>query len=269
MLKVSRLASPRLLASFRGTRQMANSVFPRVPDPPGYVFPRSKLRTSLQDPSKEPLVILACGSYSPITYLHLRMFEMARDYVVDFMPQYEVVGGYFSPVGDGYGKKGLAAGDHRVRMLELATASSPWLMVDPWEALIKDYTKTAFVMDHVEDEVNRDSQLGRPVKVMLLAGADLIESFGVPDLWATDHLHHICGRFGCLIIDREGSDAADFMMTSDVLYQHRTNVRFIRQYVRNDISSTKVRLLTKRGLSIRYLTPDPVVDYIAQHELYR
>lgn len=34
----------------------------------------------------------------------------------------------------------------------------------------------------------------KPVKVMLLAGADLIESFGVPDLWATDHVRRLLGN---------------------------------------------------------------------------
>lgn len=96
---------------------------------------------------------------------------------------------------------------------------------------------------------------GKPVKVMLLAGADLIESFGVPDLWAADHvgsfhdsldfkphwltsfflwtcqLHHICGHYGCLIIDREGSDAHDFMMSSDVLYQHRVRLSTTCSYL--------------------------------------
>lgn len=48
----------------------------KVPDksPTEYVFPRHKLKKSLDDATKIPLVIVACGSFSPITYLHLRMF---------------------------------------------------------------------------------------------------------------------------------------------------------------------------------------------------
>jgi len=34
------------------------------------------------------------------------------------------------------------------------------------------------------------------------------------------------------------------------------------------ISSTAIRGLVQSGSSIRYLTPDPVVDYIHQHQLY-
>ena len=33
-------------------------------------------------------------------------------------------------------------------------------------------------------------------------------------------------------------------------------------------SSTKIRLFRKRGMSIRYLIPDKVVDYIYENDLY-
>src|SRR5271168_940122 len=95
------------------------------------------------DETKIPLIIVACGSYSPITYLHLRMFEMAADSVVE-SAQYEIMGGYFSPVSDSYLKPGLVAGHHRVQMCELACErTSNWLMVDAWEVLQPDYTPTA------------------------------------------------------------------------------------------------------------------------------
>ena len=42
-------------------------------------------------------MIVACGSFSPPTYLHLRMFEMAKDQILE-EGQYEILGGYYSPV---------------------------------------------------------------------------------------------------------------------------------------------------------------------------
>ena len=77
-----------------------------------YTFPQSKLKLALKDPSKQPLVLVACGSFSPITYLHLRMFEMASDYV-RLNTNFELVGCYLSPVSDAYKKKGLASAEHR------------------------------------------------------------------------------------------------------------------------------------------------------------
>ena len=39
-----------------------------------YAFPANKLKRIMDDGSKTPLLLIACGSFSPITYLHLRMF---------------------------------------------------------------------------------------------------------------------------------------------------------------------------------------------------
>jgi hypothetical protein len=37
-------------------------------------IPRHKLAKRLKDPRKVPVVLLACGSFSPVTFLHLRLF---------------------------------------------------------------------------------------------------------------------------------------------------------------------------------------------------
>ena len=77
-----------------------------------YVFPHHRLKRLMNDSSKTPLLLVACGSFSPITYLHLRMFEMAADYV-RFNTDFEIIGGYLSPVSDAYKKAGLASAEHR------------------------------------------------------------------------------------------------------------------------------------------------------------
>jgi nicotinamide mononucleotide adenylyltransferase len=77
-----------------------------------YVFPDFRLKRKMDDPDKTPLLLVACGSFSPITFLHLRMFEMAADYA-KAGNDFELVGGYLSPVSDAYRKAGLASADHR------------------------------------------------------------------------------------------------------------------------------------------------------------
>ena len=34
-------------------------------------------------------------------------------------------------------------------------------------------------------------------------------------------LHHILGDFGCLVLERTGSDTHSFLLENDILYQHR------------------------------------------------
>ena len=71
-----------------------------------YQFPAHRLRHTLSDSSKTPIALVACGSFSPVTYLHLRMFEMARDYIRT-QTNFEVIAAYMSPVNDDYKKPGL------------------------------------------------------------------------------------------------------------------------------------------------------------------
>lgn len=206
----------------------------------------------------------------------IQILEMARDYILD-NTRYEILGGYFSPVSDAYNKAGLAPASHRVTMCELATADSDWLMVDRWEPAQRVYVRTAKVLDHFHEVLNGGLEGGfidsdglrREIKILLLAGGDLIESFAVPNLWTSKDLHHILGFFGCIIIERTGSNVSDFLLQHDILHHHRHNILVIKQYIFNDISSTKVRLFVRRGMSIRFLLPNPCVDYILTHKLYQ
>ncbi|KAI0120532.1 Nucleotidylyl transferase [Hypoxylon sp. NC0597] len=231
-----------------------------------YRFPAHRLQRQQRDPERTPLVLVACGSFSPITYLHLRMFEMANDYA-RINTQYEVVGGYLSPVSDAYKKAG-------VRMCELAAEeTSSWLMVDPWEALQPDYMPTAKVLDHFEYEINHvlngilaaDGETRKPVKIMLLAGADLIGTMSTPGVWAEKDLDHILGNFGAMIVERSGTDMDEALAN---LKQYEDNIHVIAQMIQNNVSSTKIRLFLRRDMSVQYLIPQSVIQYIDQHRLY-
>lgn len=98
------------------TQPQGNHARPPPPDPSTpaeeYVFPEYRLKRVMDDSEKTPLLLVACGSFSPITFLHLRMFEMAADYV-KLSTDFEIVGGYLSPVSDAYRKAGLASAEHR------------------------------------------------------------------------------------------------------------------------------------------------------------
>ncbi|KAK3998318.1 Nicotinamide/nicotinic acid mononucleotide adenylyltransferase 1 [Cladorrhinum sp. PSN332] len=246
--------------------------------PPTYRFPHGKLKRRQTQPGKTPLVLVACGSFSPITFLHLRMFEMASDFV-RFNTDFEVCAGYLSPVSDAYKKVGLAAGHHRVDMCSRAIEQSPWLMVDPFETVNCNekgeptYVPTAKVLRHFDHEINTvlggiegtDGKL-RKAKIALLAGADLVMSMGEPGLWSPIDLDVILGSYGAFIIERSGTDIDEALST---LRQYENNIWVISQVIQNDISSTKVRLFLKKDLSVRYLIPDPVVEYIDEHHLFQ
>jgi len=200
------------------------------------------------------------------------MFEMAADYA-KFNTDFEVMGGYLSPVSDAYKKAGLASAQHRLRMCEMAVdETSNWLMVDPWEAIQKDYMPTALVLDHFEHEINEvtggvetEDGTRKPMRIVLLAGADLVQTMSTPNVWSAQDLDHILGRYGTFIVERSGTDIDDALSN---LQPWKNNIYVIQQLINNDVSSTKIRLFLRREMSVRYLIPAPVIEYIEQNNLY-
>ena len=176
-------------------------------------------------------------------------------------------------------------------MCEIGAMPSDWLMIDPWEAIQKEYTRTALVLDHFDYEINvvRDGialyepgnenearehgnrgvdgnqNLRKPVRVALLAGADLIGTMSTPGVWSAKDLDHILGRYGAFIVERTGTDIDKALAD---LKQWKNNIYVIPQQIQNDVSSTKIRQFLAQYMSVHYLIPDPVIRYIEQHGLY-
>ncbi|EWC43397.1 hypothetical protein DRE_07696 [Drechslerella stenobrocha 248] len=243
----------------------------------GYSFPTIRLRQTLVDPTKIPLCLVACGSFSPITHLHLRIFEMASDFC-KLDTEFEIMGGYLSAVSDAYKKQGLAPAKHRIHMCQVACEqTSSWLQVDTWEALSPEYLPTAKVLDHFDYQLNTvcggakivdaaGNEVGRkPYRIVLLAGSDLIMTMSEPGLWAPEDLNHILGKYGAFIVERAGTDI-DAALAH--LQKWRDNIYVIRQLIQNDVSSTKIRNFLKQGMSVLYLIPASVINYIVENGLY-
>lgn len=245
------------------------------------------------------IVLMACGSFSPPTYMHLRMFEIAKDYIQS-LGLGSVVGGLVSPVHDAYGKKDLVAAHHRIAMLKLALRSSSWIKISDWETQQSGWTRTRISLQYHQDTINNyindpdppnwlpddlinlnsidepdnlmeklnGNRVDDKVTLKLLCGADLLESFATPGLWSDEDIENIVGRHGLVVVTRAGGDPSRFIYESDMLYKHRKNILLVTNYIANDVSSTVIRRLVRRGESAKYLTDDAVLAYIRQHKLY-
>ncbi|CAB1422856.1 unnamed protein product [Pleuronectes platessa] len=228
-----------------------------------------------------PLVLLACGSFNPITNQHMRLFELARDHMHS-TGQYQVVGGIVSPVSDSYGKQGLVLAKHRIAMAKLALQSSNWVTVDEWESQQPDWTETVVTMRYHYGRILKEYE-GRAGKHMnsngdtttlagpqlkLLCGADFLDTFKIPGLWQDEHVEEAVGRFGLVSVSRGGLQPEQTVHESDMLSRHQRNIFLVREWMRNETSATEVRRALRRGQSVKYLIPDSVIEYIHQHKLY-
>ncbi|KAL1450119.1 hypothetical protein WDU94_002571 [Cyamophila willieti] len=176
-------------------------------------------------------------------------------------------------------------------MVRLALENSSWIKLSDWEAKQSDWTRTRVALDHHEDELNQqldnkiisndkvnvkrprhdsnsDSNDTRRIQVMLLCGADVLESMGVPNLWDPDDINQIAGHHGIVVITRGDVNPAKFIYQHDILSKHMNKIIIVNEWIRNDISSTHMRRALKRGDSVKYLIDEKVERYIFQNGLY-
>ncbi|CBI39745.3 nicotinamide/nicotinic acid mononucleotide adenylyltransferase isoform X4 [Vitis vinifera] len=224
---------------------------------------------SLETTNREKMYValVATGSFNPPTNMHLRMFELARDALRS--EGYCVIGGYMSPVNDAYKKRGLISAEHRIQMCDLACKSSEFIMVDPWEANQSTFQRTLTVLSRIKCSLCENGLIPREsLKVMLVCGSDLLESFGIPGFWITEQVMAICRDYGVVCIRREGQDVEKIISDNNILNENKGNIIVVDDLVPNQISSTRVRECISRQLSVKYLMEDRVIDYIKRHHLY-
>uniref|UniRef100_A0A2I3GXS6 Nicotinamide/nicotinic acid mononucleotide adenylyltransferase 3 n=1 Tax=Nomascus leucogenys TaxID=61853 RepID=A0A2I3GXS6_NOMLE len=228
----------------------------------------------MENSEKTVVVLLACGSFNPVTNMYLRLFELAKD-CMNWTGRQRIVKGIISPVGDAYKKKGLIPAHHQVIMAELATKNSKLVEADTRKNFQKEWIETVKMLRHYQDKLEAgdcDHQQNSPTlerqdssqkkslepktkgapKVTLLCGADLLESFGVPNFWKSEDITQIMADYGHI----SGNAAQKFIYESDVLWKHWSNIHVVNEWITNDTSSTKIQRALRRGQSIHYLVLD-------------
>lgn len=235
-------------------------------------IPMSKLRLDIPEKRNGAVAIVACGSFSPPTFAHCRLLEDAKDTLED--KGIHVIGGFMSPVHIGYGKKSLISNFHRVNMLGAMLQHSDWVEMDPWECSQDGWTKTANVLDRYQaefDELYRSGRLKQTVRVAMIGGADIMESFGViksdgTRLWSPVHVEKIVSK-GFICIARESYNLDEVIARDEILTRHKDNIHLVVPAVENNISSTLIRKSLGANKSIKYLVPDDVIDYMQEKRL--
>ncbi|XP_076913002.1 nicotinamide/nicotinic acid mononucleotide adenylyltransferase-like [Bidens hawaiensis] len=216
---------------------------------------------------KMHVVLVSAGSFNPPTFMHLRLFELARDALNS--KGFHVVGGYMSPVNDAYKKKGLLPAEHRISMCQLACKSSDFIMVDTWEANQSSYQRSLTVLSRIRSFFCDNGLIPSALlRVMLVCGSDLLESFARPGVWIPEQVRTIFRDYGVVCIRREGQDVGKIISSDEILTEYKSNIEVVDEIVPNRISSTIVRDCVSRGLSVTYLTSDEVIDYIKRNQLY-
>lgn len=224
----------------------------------------SKLKSKVAQ-DKQPCVIVALGSFSPVTTMHTELMEDCRD-TLERTGQYEVVGGFMSPTHPGYGKPSLAPPHHRLNMVHLAVEDNDWIQLDPWEISQDGWRRSRIVLDRFREElsgwkvsVGKDKESYTPIKIMMVCGGDLLESLVAikPDgerVWAEEDVAVILGEYGVVCLRRAGTDEDAVIETNEELRKYKQNIVLVKPMDENNkVSSTAVRRCLSKGEDVEGL----------------
>ncbi len=191
------------------------------------------------------------GTFDPVHLGHLIVAEDVRQKI----GLEEVL---FIPAGQPWlkGEKSISAAEHRLEMVIQATASNPYLNVSTIEIERPGPTYS------VDTIIELKAGLGAGAKLFLITGLD---SLGELHLWKNPRrLIDICQ---VVAIARPGHNKFDLRSLESVIPGASERIMKI-EVPQIDISATEIRRRVALGLSIRYLVPEAVEEYIAAHNLY-
>ena len=199
--------------------------------------------------------------------MHIRMFELARHHM-QTKRSIQINKGVISPTNDRYAalKPSLSPDFHRIAMIRLALEdmTNPWIVCDDWETRQNEWVRTLPALRHYATVYGEN--------LRLLCGADLLESFVVPNLWSDDHIEEIIRDYGIIALPRPGSNPYKLLYDSPkshIFKRYLDRIEMLDDSCQTNISSTMVRELVKEGKPIDHLVHRAVAEYIKNTGLYK
>ncbi len=192
------------------------------------------------------------GTFDPIHMGHLVTAEEARqqfdlDYVV------------FVPTGNPPHKEKeiISLPEHRHLMTSLAVMSNPYFFVSTVEISSESPTFTIDTVRHFSGNEKEGPE------IFFITGADaILEIFSWKDY---EDLLRLCTF---IAVSRPGYSLDRFRETLDQVCPDMINKVHLLEIPALAVSSTYIRERVALGKTIKYLTPEPVEQYIKKHGLY-
>ncbi|MCK9469815.1 MAG: nicotinate-nucleotide adenylyltransferase [Porticoccaceae bacterium] len=203
------------------------------------------------------------GTFDPIHIGHLRTALELREHLhLDAM--------HLMPCGDPVHRHApLTSAVHRLAMVRLAVAREPGLVVDDREIVRGG---ASYTIDSLQ-EVRREQGSQQPL--CLCIGMDSLLSLATWKRWRelSDVAHVVVAARPGWQPPREG-EVAQWVAKRRVdnpatLHTRPAGAVYVTAMTLLPVAATSLRESLAAGHSIRYLTPDAVVDYIHTYQLYQ
>ncbi len=189
------------------------------------------------------------GTFDPVHLSHLILAEWARD-------ELRLDKVIWIPGGRPPHKAGMpiTVAEHRLAMVRLATADHRDFEVSTYELEQPGPNYTLHTVQHFRDRHPDD-------ELTFLIGADSLHD--LPTWHRPEEILQLCRMAA---ISRPGYDFTGLEAALPAAWLERIDRLTAPTPA---LSSTEIRERVRRGRSLRYLVPDPVVEYIRERSLYR
>ena len=189
------------------------------------------------------------GTFNPVHLGHLICSE--RAYL-----EFDLDKVIFMPAGNPPHKDDVInSAEHRYNMLKLAIVNNDHFEISDWEIEQEEKSYTARTVKYFKEKYNVK-------RVNLIIGTDsLAEIFN----WYQPE--YILENTN-LIVAKRNDYSFTKIMKDQRLRKYESHINILDNSL-IEISSTMIREFVKEDKSIRYLTPDKVIEYINKNKLYR
>ncbi len=190
------------------------------------------------------------GSFNPVHNEHVKVAlgaveELCLDKLI-VMPT------FISPHKQNVG---VISSKHRLNMLKIAFSNCSNIEVSDFEIVKGGVSYTYQTVEHFKN-------LYEDAKLYFMMGSDMLENFPT---WKNPQL--ICNNSTLLLTERRSGEFDDYKLINKVESLYNAKVEKLNVYGEK-LSSTKIRVYKKLGLSLEGLVPKQVEDYIDKNDIY-
>lgn len=196
-------------------------------------------------------IVIFGGCFNPPLNSH---FSLAQQIINEYENIEKIV---FVPVNSKYQKADLIDNEHRYKMLELVCKKNDKLDVSKIEI---DSDRPLYTIETLRIFQAKYSEY----EIAFIIGSDNLKELNT---W--QKADELTKDFKIYVLERDKDNIEEIIKSNEFLNKNKQAFIKAKDNITSNLSSTFVRNKLKNGKSIKYLTPDEVVEYIEENKLYQ
>lgn len=200
---------------------------------------------------KKKQILVFGGCFNPPLNSH---FLLAEQLINEYSQIEKII---FMPVNSQYQKSNLIANEHRYQMLKLVCDKNEKFEVSKLELEAGRPLYTIETLRRMREQYAK-------YEIAFIMGSDNLKEL---ETW--NSANELVEEFKIYVLERDKDEVEKIIQESKFLKENKTAFIKAENNITSNLSSTFVRERLQKGKSIRYLTPDEVINYMLENKLYQ